>query len=153
VCWFLTMVQVFVAIPPAEPPACPLPLNASAPQPPGAAPSLMLERGLLCGREHEADLLESAFIASMLYGAGIVGNVANCCGRRPTLMLCALFSFVGACWSAAAVTRARVLCPHLGDPGAGLPRAHTHTHTCIHTYTYIYIQAPGHPRVVSVPAT
>jgi hypothetical protein len=28
-------------------------------------------RGLLCGREHEADLLESAFMAGMLFGAGL----------------------------------------------------------------------------------
>ena len=104
VCGCLTMVHLFVAIPPADPPACPLPQNASAPQLPGAASSLMLEWGLLCGREHEADLLESAYMAGMLFGAGILGNMADRLGRRPALMICALFSFVGACWSAVAVS-------------------------------------------------
>jgi MFS family permease len=121
VCGCLTMVHLFVAIPPADPPACPLPQNASVPQLPGAASSLMLEWGLMCGREHEADVLrrgggrggarapeadvlEAGYMAGMLFGAGILGNVADRLGRRPALMICALFSFVGACWSAVAVS-------------------------------------------------
>ena len=102
-CGCLTMVHIFVAIPPApaEAPACPL--NATAPLP-AAVPSLMVEWSLLCGREHEADMLESAFMLGMLFGAGITGNAADQAGRRPALNACALGAFVGGCWSAMAAS-------------------------------------------------
>ena len=110
VCGCLTMVHIFVAIPPAVAPECPLPLNISAAPLPGAASSLMIEWGLLCGREHEADALESAFMAGMLFGAGIIGNLADQFGRRPALKMCACGAFVGAVWSALAAEYFSYLC-------------------------------------------
>ncbi len=110
VCGCLTMVHIFVAIPPAVAPECPLPLNISAVTLPGAASSLMIEWGLLCGREQEADALESAFMAGMLFGAGIIGNFADQFGRRAALKMCACGAFVGAVWSALAAEYFSYLC-------------------------------------------
>jgi hypothetical protein len=106
----LGQVHIFVAIPPTVAPDCPLPLNISTVPLSNAASSLMIEWGLLCGREQEADALESAFMAGMLFGAGIIGNLADRWGRRVALIMCAFGAFVGAVWSALASAYFSYLC-------------------------------------------